>query len=68
LAALQYFGNYRADATASAAATHCNYLLVLESRNRPRGSWPGWEWLATERRPTDRDEATAIFRRDATGG
>ena len=36
--------------------------------NRPRGSWPGWEWVATERRPTDRDEATAIFRRDATGG
>ena len=68
LAALQYFGNYRADAAASPDATHCNYLLVLESRKRPRGDWPGWEWLATERRPTDRDEATAIFRRSATGG
>ncbi len=65
LAALQYFGDYRPDATTPLATTHCNYLLVLESRNRPRGSWPGWEWVATERRPTDREEATAIFRRSA---
>jgi hypothetical protein len=65
LAALQYFGDYRTDATASLATTRCNYLLVLESRNHPRGDWTGWEWMATERRPTDRDEATAIFRRSA---
>jgi hypothetical protein len=63
LAALQYFGGYRTDATTSLAATRCNYLLVLETRNRPRGEWRGWDWVANERRPTDRDEATAIFRR-----
>ncbi len=63
LAALQYFGGIRADATASLATTQCNYLLVLETRNRQRTKWPGWEWVATARRPTDRDEATAIFRR-----
>jgi len=63
LAALQYFGGLRADATASLATTRCNYLLVLETRSRPRGEWPGWQWVASERRPTDRDEATAIFRR-----
>ena len=65
LAALHYFGGIRADATASLETTRCNYLLVLETRGRPRGKWPGWEWVATERRPTDRDEATAIFRRSA---
>jgi hypothetical protein len=67
LAALQYFGGYRVDATASLATTSCDYLLVLESRNRRRGDWPGWVWIATERRPTDRDEATAILRRSAKG-
>jgi hypothetical protein len=65
LAALEYFGGFRASATASLATTRCNYLLVLESRNRARGEWPGWDWVASERRPTDRDEATAIFRRSA---
>ena len=63
IAALEYFGRFRVDATASPHATRCDWLLVLESRNRPRGEWPGWEWVATERRPTERDEATAIFRR-----
>jgi hypothetical protein len=66
LAALEYFGRYRVDATASLDATRCNYLFVLEGRNLPRGTFPGWEWVASERRPTDRDEATAIFRRTAT--
>jgi hypothetical protein len=65
LAALEYFGRYRIDATASPDTTSCNYLFVLEGRNRPRGAFPGWEWVATERRPTDRDEGTAIFRRRA---
>jgi hypothetical protein len=63
LAALEYFGGFRPDATTSLVSTRCKYLLVLEARNRPRGNWPGWEWVATARRPTDRDEATAIFRR-----
>lgn len=67
LAALQYFGGLHADATASLATTRCSFLLVLETRARPRGDWPGWEWVATERRPTDRDEATAIFHRSSAG-
>ncbi len=65
LAALEYFGGFKPDATMSLATTRCDYLLVLETRNRPRGDWPGWDWVATERRPTDRDEATAVFRRSA---
>jgi len=64
LAALEYFGEYRPDATASLAKSRCRYLLVLETRQRPRREWPGWEWVATERRPTDREEATAIYRRE----
>ena len=65
LAALQYFGAYEVDASAAPDATACKFLLVLESRARPRGTWPGWAWVASVRRPTDRDEATAIFRRSA---
>ena len=67
LAALEYFGGFKPDASAVLATTRCDYLLVLETRTRPRGDWPGWDWVATERRPTDRDEATAIFRRSASG-
>lgn len=63
LAALEYFGGIRPRAGGSLSDPRCNYLLVLEGRSRPRGDWPGWEWVATERRPTDRDEATAVFRR-----
>jgi hypothetical protein len=63
LAALHYFGGFHVDAKAPLDSSPCNFLLVLESRNRRKTDWPGWEWVATERRPTDRDEATAIYRR-----
>jgi len=63
IAALQYFGGFEVVATAKPGTTRCNWLLVLETRRRPRQEIPGWEWVATERRPTDRDEATAVFRR-----
>ena len=49
------------------SATACDYLLVLESRSRPRVERPGWIWMATERRPADREEATAVFRRAPAG-
>jgi hypothetical protein len=66
IAALQYFGGFQVVATATPATTRCNWLLVLETRKRPREDVPGWEWIATERRPTDREEATAVFRRIRT--
>lgn len=65
IAALQYFGGFQVEAVASPSKTRCNWLLVLETRKRPRQSVPGWEWVATARRPTDRDESTDIFRRAA---
>ena len=68
LAALEYFGGLRPDARLPVTSTGCDYLLVLETRQRPRREWPGWEWIATARRPTDREEATAIYRRVGTGG
>lgn len=63
LAALEHFGNFRPDANAPLSTRRCDYLLVLETRQRPRRDWPGWEYVATARRPTDREEATAVYRR-----
>ena len=63
LAALEHFGDFRPDAVSALSRPGCDHLLVLETRQRPRGDWPGWEYVATARRPTDREEATAIFRR-----
>ena len=68
LAALEYFGNFRPDANASLSRRGCDYLLVLETRQQPRRAWPGWEWVATERRPTDREEATSVYRRARNEG
>ena len=70
VAALQYFGGWRVEAAGQpgvppAALTGCDYLLVLESRTRPRPELAGWVWVASERRPADREEATAVFRRVA---
>ena len=53
LAALQYFGGYRVDATASLATTRCDYLLVLESRNRRAGRLAGLG-VGRHRTATDR--------------
>lgn len=68
LAALEHFGGLRPNANASLGKRGCNYLLVVESRQQPRRAWPGWEYVATARRPTDRDEATAIYRRKRDEG
>jgi 4-amino-4-deoxy-L-arabinose transferase-like glycosyltransferase len=61
VAALEIFGRWRVDAQPGADA--CGYLLRV---TRTRGLPPpprGWEWVATVRRPTDREESTAIYRR-----
>jgi 4-amino-4-deoxy-L-arabinose transferase-like glycosyltransferase len=69
LAALEHFGGFRPDAKAPLSTPGCDHLLVMETRQKPRRNWPGWEYVATARRPTDREEATAIFRRvRPTGG
>ncbi len=63
IAALQYFGGFRVEAVAAPPQTRCDWLLVLETRHRPHRDVPGWQWISTERRPTDRDEVTSVFRR-----
>ena len=65
VAALESFGRYRVDARAGAAAGSCEWLL-LETRSAsatPPAPPAGWELVARERRPTDRDEVTSVFRR-----
>lgn len=63
VAALEYFGRYAVDAGTGADHGHCNYLVRLEPRNRPPGLLPGWTLMARERRPTDRSNLAAVYRR-----
>jgi hypothetical protein len=65
LVALEHMGGYRVDAVTSPAASGCKFLLRLESRSKPKPPVPGWTMVARERRPNDRDEVTAIYRRAA---
>jgi hypothetical protein len=63
LAALEYFGGYWVDGHADPSTTTCEYLVRHEATRSPRPAPPGWTLVARERRPTDRDETLAIFRR-----
>lgn len=63
--ALEYFGGYKVDAVAPVAATRCSYLLLMETRQSPSVPGPTWQLLARERRNTNEEEITAIYRRKA---
>ena len=63
VAALEYFGRYQVDAVTPAASTSCPYLLLLEAREQPGRAGDGWLLVARERRSTNEDEATAVYRR-----
>ena len=66
VAALEVFGRYRVDARAGSAGGDCAFLLQgvrLSQRPEPP---PGWALAATAQGPRDRDEALAIFRRQAS--
>jgi 4-amino-4-deoxy-L-arabinose transferase-like glycosyltransferase len=63
LAALEYHGRYRVDGRPGAEHGPCHYLLRSEAVRRPPPAPAGWTLVARERRPTDRDERIAIFRR-----
>jgi 4-amino-4-deoxy-L-arabinose transferase-like glycosyltransferase len=63
--ALEYLGGYRVDGATPPGQTACTYLLRLERRDTPQTSAiPGWALVARERRPSDNDEVTAIYRRN----
>ena len=64
-AALEVLGRWRIDGVTPAAQSRCEFLLVVEP-NGPASATPeGWAFVARERRPTDRDEVTVIYRRSA---
>jgi 4-amino-4-deoxy-L-arabinose transferase-like glycosyltransferase len=63
LVALEHLGGYKVDAVSPISAGTCPYLLQSEARLRPRPASPGWQLVARERRPTDNEDVTAIYRR-----
>lgn len=65
LAALEYFGDYRVDGTANGDTTRCEFLLLTETVSRRADVPSGWQLVARERRPVDKDEVVAIYRRSA---
>ncbi len=63
VAALEHFADARVDARADAANGRCERLVIV-SRGRTAARAPaGWELMAQVRRPTERNETTAIYRR-----
>ena len=64
--ALEYLGRYRLDTSNSAESTTCGYWLRQEARRAPSPTPVGWALLARERRPTDSEEVSAIFKRSTS--
>ncbi len=65
IAALEHLGRYQVDARpdAGTSAGRCDYLIQV-ARNASLLTQPaGWTLVAQVKRPTDRDEITAIYRR-----
>jgi 4-amino-4-deoxy-L-arabinose transferase-like glycosyltransferase len=63
--ALEYMGGYRVDAAHSPTDSACQYLLRIEPRSKPVIAPSGWTFVARERRPSDNEEMTAVYRREA---
>ena len=62
-AALEYHGRWRVDARPDAGAGGCPIWVKAGTLAHPPLPPPGWTTVALERRPTDRDEITGVFRR-----
>ncbi|HVQ02125.1 MAG TPA: hypothetical protein VMT14_01310 [Burkholderiaceae bacterium] len=62
-AALEYHGRWRVDARPEAAGGECPIWVKAGTLANPPLPPPGWQTVALERRPTDRDEITGVFRR-----
>ena len=65
VAALETLGRFKIDAVTSPEQSRCDYLLQMETRRKPGDAGAGWKRIARERRPTDRDEITAVYRRSS---
>jgi 4-amino-4-deoxy-L-arabinose transferase-like glycosyltransferase len=66
IAALEYMGGYQVDAVNTPALSRCDILMRLEARDHEKAPIAGWTLVAREQRPSDRDELTAIYRRNPT--
>ena len=63
VAALEHFAGLRVDARSDAASGDCDRLLLV-ARSRAAPPQAGWTLEAQIRRPTERNEITALYRRD----
>jgi hypothetical protein len=66
VASLEYFGHWQVDARRGATGNGCDTLLLMVRQTAAPAAAsapPGWQAVATVRRPAERDEATLIFRR-----
>ena len=63
IAAVEQLGGFRVDARASPDETNCNHLLLQQRRGTVAADPPGWQPVARELRPTDRNEVTTVYRR-----
>lgn len=64
-AALEHFGRWQVDARPGAPADCALLLVPFRGISGPAPQRRGWDFVARERRPTDRDESTLIYRRRA---
>ena len=62
--ALEYFGGWKVDATAGAASSGCDFLLLTRLRKPPAEPWL---FVARERRNRADDDITDIYRRGGVG-
>jgi 4-amino-4-deoxy-L-arabinose transferase-like glycosyltransferase len=63
IAALEHLGRHRIDATSTPQTTTCRWLMVVQTPTRTVDPGPGWQRVARERRPTERDDFTVVYRR-----
>jgi hypothetical protein len=65
---MEVFGHWRVDArpqAASSAPGACDYLLRATRLSPLPPPPPGWDLVGQALRPTDREEVTLIYRRQA---
>ena len=66
VAALEHIGRYRVDARlGSAPSAACTHMLRVSRSGKLPAVAEDWELIAELRRPTDREEITALYRRRA---
>ena len=66
VAALEVFGGYRVEARPDADTGGCEFSVQTTRSRVAAPAQPGWALVAAVQRPSDRNELTAIYRRQAT--